>query len=90
MLIVQQNYFQIYIQQNFRPFSKIVLSMRFSSPSGTHPRYVANNKFDTVTMRSLRAGNDGAFRHEANCNAPPAFLRICPICNNERAMHHPI
>jgi len=40
---------------------------------------MANNKFDTVTMRSLRAGNDGAFKHEANCNAPPTFPRICPI-----------
>ncbi|TGZ53836.1 hypothetical protein DBV15_01854 [Temnothorax longispinosus] len=30
-------------------------------------------------MRSLHAGNDGAFRHEANCNAPPAFPRICPV-----------
>lgn len=29
-------------------------------------------------MRSLHAGNDGAFRHE-NCNAPPAFPRICSI-----------
>lgn len=58
--------------------------------SGAHRRHVANNKFDTVTMRSLRAGNDGAFRHEANCNAPPAFPAHLPrMCNNGRAMHHP-
>lgn len=37
-------------------------------------RWSENNKFYAVTMRSLRAGNDGAFRYEKDCNAPPAFL----------------
>jgi len=40
-------------------------SSAFFLPSGASPLpYMANNKADTVTMRSLRAGNDGAFRHE--------------------------
>lgn len=41
-------------------------SSAFFLPSGASPLpYMAYNKADTVTMRSLRAGNDGAFRHEA-------------------------